>query len=154
MSDIVGRLRAKNAEWQRHCDDWISRIRETAPDHATADLEELMRSTLEKEAADRIQQIEYEKDLLTEGVGAYRARIEQLERENAELRSELASARSEARKAALEEAAKLIEINTLYKMMCGGEEVEVLLSRACLGDKAGLAYAAAIRRLAEQEGTE
>ena len=36
----------------------------------------------------------------------------------------------------------------------GGEEVEVLLSRACLGDKAGLAYAAAIRRLAEQEGTE
>lgn len=56
---------------------------------------------------------------------------------------------AETRKKALEEAAALIEAN----MLCGPEGTEVLLPRSNNGNKLGLAYAAAIRSLAEEVRT-
>lgn len=66
-------------------------------------------------------------------------KIEQLERENAELRSERASARSQVRREALEEAAALASRMLVFADTTSSADKEI---------------PAAIRRLAEQEAPE
>ncbi|MFB9952094.1 hypothetical protein ACFFP0_24865 [Rhizobium puerariae] len=81
------------------------------------------------------------------------ASIEQIERENAELRSERTSVRSQARVEAMEEAAKeLDKISEAFTRI--GEHPEANEKRANGVSSLLDVVAAAIRRLAEQEGTE
>lgn len=122
-------------------DTWRPGTHEVATclEEAGAEIEAALLAMQEKAGCARCPIIGIENCTEEEVFDIMCSRIEQLERENAELRSERASARSQVRREALEEAAKVAARMLVFADTTSSADKEI---------------PAAIRRLAEQEAAE